>query len=125
MNRLFKGQHIRKSSDFAEFRSPRAAVARRGTFVLKSVVRNSTDGCEISRARIGIIVPRKVGNAVKRNRVRRIFREVFRTNGDVFSSERDYLFIALPGICLKSGRSLADAAIEEAGKFSMNAMKKA
>ena len=36
------------------------------------------------RSRIGISVPRRVGNAARRNRLRRRIREIFRRNRDLF-----------------------------------------
>ena len=37
-----------------------------------------------ARARLGVSVPRRVGNAVQRNRVRRRLREIFRRTRDLF-----------------------------------------
>ena len=48
-------------------------------------------------ARLGITVSKKVGNAVVRNRVKRVVREVFRRNQTVFSADCDYVFIAKEG----------------------------
>ena len=49
------------------------------------------------RARLGITVSKKVGNAVQRNRVKRVVREVFRRNQTLFSNGSDYVFIAKAG----------------------------
>ncbi len=51
-----------------------------------------------TRSRLGITVTRKVSSsAVKRNRVKRVVREVFRRNRDLFPSGCDIVFIARRG----------------------------
>ncbi len=47
--------------------------------------------------RVGITVTRKVGNAVARNRVKRIVREVYRRHRDWFPPGVDVVFIAKRG----------------------------
>jgi ribonuclease P protein component len=47
-------------------------------------------------ARLGVTVSRKVGNAVVRNRVKRLIREYFRLNKDKFQ-KADYNIIAKKG----------------------------
>ncbi|HET7627717.1 MAG TPA: ribonuclease P protein component [Bacillales bacterium] len=44
--------------------------------------------------RIGISVSKRVGNAVTRNRIKRIVREVIREVEDDLSEEKDYVIIA-------------------------------
>ena len=43
--------------------------------------------------RLGVTVTRKVGNAVQRNRIKRVVREVFRRNRDLFPPA-DVVFVA-------------------------------
>ena len=46
------------------------------------------------RSRLGITVTRKVGNAVKRNRIKRLVREYFRLNRHLLSGDWDINVIA-------------------------------
>jgi len=47
--------------------------------------------------RIGLSVPKKVGTAVKRNRVKRILREVFRQNKERFFKSHDIVVVVKKG----------------------------
>lgn len=57
--------------------------------------------------RLGIIVSKKVGNAVKRNRVKRLVRAFFRLNKAIMQ-ELDYIFIAKSNIDDISYKQLRD-----------------
>lgn len=48
--------------------------------------------------RIGITVSRKVGGAVVRNRVKRMFREIFRYNRATLAPPLDLVVVARPGV---------------------------
>jgi ribonuclease P protein component len=49
---------------------------------------------QTNRARLGITVSRKVGNAVKRNRIKRLSREFFRLNRKLLGGNWDVNIIA-------------------------------
>jgi ribonuclease P protein component len=67
----------------------------------------------LKHTRLGITVSKRVGNAVKRNRVKRLVREFFRQNKESFLIGFDVNFIAD-----KSAHHLAFKDIEkEMGKF--------
>ncbi|MGB5812914.1 MAG: ribonuclease P protein component [Polyangiales bacterium] len=51
----------------------------------------------LDNTRLGITVTKKVGNAVKRNRIKRVVREVFRRNRSMFPRGFDVVFIAKAG----------------------------
>ena len=84
-----KSGRLRKRSEFT-------AVAARGSklylpdFIIVKAV------SELSWPRIGITVSRKVGNSVYRNRIKRLIREFFRNNRELFLSA-DYNIIARSG----------------------------
>ena len=47
----------------------------------------------IDEKRYGFVASKKTGNAVKRNRIKRLFREVVRLNPDKFKENYDYILI--------------------------------
>jgi len=83
-----KERRIRRRSDFLRVQ----AVGQRTStahFVLLVAARE-TDGC----SRVGFVVTRKVGNAVQRNRIKRVCRECFRTWPDLVPDGIDLVIIA-------------------------------
>jgi ribonuclease P protein component len=46
------------------------------------------------KRRLGITVGKKVGNAVKRNRIKRLLREFFRLHKEQFSPAQDFVIMA-------------------------------
>lgn len=53
---------------------------------------------DVNASRVGFTVTKKIGNAVKRNRVRRRLKEVVRQNADLLSKAAvDYVLIARQG----------------------------
>jgi ribonuclease P protein component len=69
------------------------------SFVLQ-VARSEASGC-----RLGLTVSRKVGPAVRRNRIKRLLRECFRLERELFPERADVVVIAKDSCAV---RSLAD-----------------
>ncbi|PIE66577.1 MAG: ribonuclease P protein component [Desulfobacterales bacterium] len=59
--------------------------------------------------RLGISVHRKIRGAVRRNRIKRIIRESFRLNRDIYPAGADIVFAVKPGFPLTSTRAVAEA----------------
>lgn len=66
------------------------------------------DSC-FTGSRLGISVPKKVGNAVQRNRIKRIIREAFRLHRGVFPQGSDIVFAVRPGFPLAGMQAVRDA----------------
>ncbi len=87
--RLTRSRRIRKRGEFLRLQQ-RGRVRGRGRFVVISEERRYGD------SRIGITASRKVGNAVTRNRIKRLVREFFRTHRTLLATPQDILVIARP-----------------------------
>lgn len=53
---------------------------------------------ELGDPRLGLAVPRALGNAVTRNRIKRQLREAWRARLEEVPTGRDYVLIAKPGL---------------------------
>jgi ribonuclease P protein component len=66
--------------------------------------------------RVGIAVPRKVGGAVVRNRVKRRLREAWRAQLERIPVGRDYVVVARPGLAESADAQGADWLTEHVGE---------
>ncbi|MBK7973754.1 MAG: ribonuclease P protein component [Deltaproteobacteria bacterium] len=87
---LSKQDRVRSSEEYR--RIQRSGVRRGGARFTVLVAPSSG-----IRSRLGITIPRQVGNAVLRNRLRRLVREYFRTRREQFGDAHDFVVIPRPG----------------------------
>lgn len=59
-----------------------------------------------AESRLGISVHRKAGNAVRRNRIKRIVREVFRLHREQFPAASDIVFTVRPEFSINNAKDL-------------------
>jgi ribonuclease P protein component len=87
---LGKEERVQKSSDFKQ-----ALHGGRKELTEHFKVFIYPNHLEIKR--LGITTSRRVGSAVKRNRIKRLLREFFRLHKTCFPPSSDIVFIAKPG----------------------------
>ena len=87
---LSKEERIRKKGDFLVVRKNGKRIETNNFIIY--IHKNS-----FNINRIGIITSKIIGNAVKRNRVRRLLREFFRLNKWILGESLDFIFIAKKG----------------------------
>ncbi|MDB4974906.1 MAG: Ribonuclease protein component [Myxococcaceae bacterium] len=105
--RLRPSDRLRKRFEYRRLREQARRVHTR-SFVL--LIARS----EHAQARLGITVSRQVGNAVRRNRVKRLLREAFRLQRSLFPAGADVVAIAKSG-CLPLSLSDVQSELAQAG----------
>ncbi|MCK9230575.1 MAG: ribonuclease P protein component [Syntrophales bacterium] len=95
-----RNEKIRTRSDFQAVYKKGKRIHSKSFIVLLS--RNDK-----GTARFGITVGKKVGNAVRRNRIKRLVREFFRLNRDRFPESTDVVVIARKDLSLTGYREVA------------------
>jgi ribonuclease P protein component len=95
-----KNRRVRKRSEFLRIQETGSRITLPSAIVL--VTARSDDG----PARLGITVTRKFGNAVARNRAKRLFREFFRQASALLPRGVD--FVVIPKTSVAGTLSLAE-----------------
>ncbi len=67
---------------------------------------------DLAYSRFGIAVSKKLGNAVIRNRAKRVMRELIHNNKKLFSNSKDYIIIIKKGLIDESFSNLNDELIK-------------
>ncbi len=119
--RFLRSRRVRKRRDFVRIQESARAV-RTPHLLLLALPR--VDGG--SGARLGLVASRKVGSAVRRNRGKRIVRELFRLHPDVFPGDADFVVILRPGAASRStGELLGELqAVQPALKRTLSAVQR-
>lgn len=114
--RLLASDRLKRRADFERVQSKgRKVHSARFLFL---VLRRIDEGAP---SRIGLTVTRKVANAVGRNRIKRVLREVFRKNRELFPLKCDVVIVAkdrAPGLGYDDTRmeiEASSAALHRAG----------
>lgn len=94
---MHRRNRLSRSRDFdAVYRQGRSASTR--FLVLYWFPRADTDDAGSAEPRLGLAVPRSVGGAVVRNRVKRQLRETWRELAASAQAGHDYVLVARPGL---------------------------
>ncbi len=87
-----RAERLRKRIEFK--RAEKNKVAR---LVTKHLVILAAPN-DLPRVRVGLTASKKIGDAVVRNRVKRLLREIYRRNKHLFPQGHDYILIAKNGM---------------------------
>lgn len=109
---LPKDERLRKSTEFREVLKNGRVFSNRAAVLY--VVRT-----EDGRKQFGVSVGRRVGSAVRRNRVKRLFRESFRLIREEIPAGTRMLFIARAGAVAGGMREIAGAVRDLARKAGL------
>jgi ribonuclease P protein component len=88
--RYTRQQHIRKPGDFQAIRT--SGIRRECGLFCLNILSLPERSPELRRA--GFIASKRIGNAVHRNRAKRLLREAFRLNQDALPKSCDLVLIA-------------------------------
>ncbi|MBD1379861.1 ribonuclease P protein component [Metabacillus arenae] len=83
-----KRNRVKKNEDFQKIFKQGKSMANR-QFVIYLL-----DQPEEKEFRLGLSVSKKIGNAVTRNRIKRLIRQVFLEEKELLQNRKDYLIIA-------------------------------
>jgi ribonuclease P protein component len=107
-------RRLSRSGDFKRVYRDGSSKASR-YLVLYRFKRSGEDGSE---ARLGVSVSKKLGDAVDRNRVKRVLREAFWSLVDQESADQDFVLVARPAIAQVIEERGLEGAIECVGEVA-------
>ena len=110
-------QRLRTNKDFASVRK----LGQRQPF-LGFLAQFSVDLKGMSGRRIGFRISRKVGNAVIRNRIKRVFRELFRLHQNELPDQCDLVLVAHPSLPTIERKSIEEDFLKLCEKISSRAI---
>jgi ribonuclease P protein component len=96
--RFGRAARIKQGRDFARVRQ------RGERLTMGCLIANWQPLVEAARSRLGVVTSRRLGNAVARNRARRLLRETFRLHQHNLAKPVDLVLVARPSIV---GKGLA------------------
>lgn len=76
---------IKKTREFSKIYNNSKKIYTKYTIIF--VNKNNTN------KKFGFVASKKTGNAVNRNRIKRLFREVIKNNQDKFKEKKDYIIV--------------------------------
>ena len=94
--KFIPAMHIKQGRDFSRVRKEGQRL------VLGCLIANWLALPEGSSTRLGVVTSGKIGNAVIRNRARRLMREAFRLNQNKLDRPLDLVLVARPSIMNKT-----------------------
>jgi ribonuclease P protein component len=109
VGRFPASQRVRRRGDFARAKAAGRRVATPHFALVLSVRPPSCLPASPLPPRLGIVASRKVGNAVRRNRAKRLIREAFRATRDLWNPGLDLIVIVTRPL---TGMGLADVIAE-------------
>ena len=84
--RFTKAEHLTKKKEFEKVFHEGKVI--KNAYVVLYVIRN-----DLPHSRLGLVVSKKTGNAVRRNRAKRLLREVYRLNKHLLTTHVDMIVI--------------------------------
>jgi ribonuclease P protein component len=94
---LGRDRKVRRHADFQRIQSATGQAGRATTAHFVFLVARTPALAEGGKSRLGLVVTRKIGNAVVRNRIKRVCRECFRLEPDFLPPGVDVIVIARRG----------------------------
>lgn len=109
--RLTKQERITQKKDFIR-------LIKRGKRLRLEQIAIAYITNDLTYSRLGISVGRKIGKAVKRNRIKRVLRELFRLNKEALPKGYDMLFMPNAGFRADSLMTDKEALLDKLNKIS-------